>query len=120
MGYVEARHSARQDEGGQRLRQSEREDIARLGGRAQSRRDDVEIYVDANNGYYAKQAIGVARHLADYRVGWFEEPVLADDIAAWRLLRARSIFPCDRRARVHKYGFKELIAAGGVDIVQPT
>ncbi|TME99180.1 MAG: mandelate racemase/muconate lactonizing enzyme family protein [Chloroflexi bacterium] len=60
---------------------AEREDIRRLAAVRKAVGDDVEIYVDANNGYYAKQAIGMARHLADYDVKWFEEPVLADDIA---------------------------------------
>jgi len=69
--------------------------------------DDVEIYVDANNGYYAKQAIGVARHLADYRVGWFDEPVLADDIAGLTAIaRAIDIPVATGEARVHQVGSK--------------
>src|SRR5437588_10445817 len=39
---------------------AEREDIRRLAAVRKAVGDDVEIYVDANNGYYAKQAIGMA------------------------------------------------------------
>ena len=42
--------------------------------------DDIELYIDANNGYTAKQAIGLGRRFEEYGIGWYEEPVLADDI----------------------------------------
>jgi L-alanine-DL-glutamate epimerase-like enolase superfamily enzyme len=99
---------------------AEREDIQRLAAVRKAVGDDVEIYVDANNGYYAKQAIGVARHLADYDVKWFEEPVLADDIAGLAAIaRAIDIPVATGEHEYTRYGFKELIAAGGADIVQP-
>jgi len=52
--------------------------------------DDVEIYVDANNGFYAKQAIGFARRMAEYDVRWFEEPVLLTTSPDWQPI-ARAI-----------------------------
>ena len=36
--------------------------------------------MEANNGYYVKQAIYMAKSSEEHRVGQFEEPVLADDI----------------------------------------
>jgi L-alanine-DL-glutamate epimerase-like enolase superfamily enzyme len=99
---------------------SEREDVLRLEAVRKAVGDDVEIYVDANNGYYAKQAIGMARHLADYDVKWFEEPVLADDIAGLAAIaRAIDIPVATGEHEYTRYGFKELIAQGGADIVQP-
>ena len=59
---------------------NEAEDIRRLAAVRKAAGDDVEIYVDANNGYYAKQAIRISRIFEDFDVKWFEEPVFADDI----------------------------------------
>jgi len=99
---------------------AEAEDVKRLESVRKAVGDDVEIYVDANNGYYAKQAIGMARHLADYDVKWFEEPVLADDIAGLAAIaRAIDIPVATGEHEYTRYGFKELIAQGGADIVQP-
>src|SRR2546423_2311430 len=99
---------------------SEAEDVRRLAAVRKAVGDDVEIYVDANNGYYAKQAIRMARYLAEYRVGWFEEPVLADDIAGLAAIaRAIEIPVATGEHEYTRYGFKELIAQGGADIVQP-
>jgi L-alanine-DL-glutamate epimerase-like enolase superfamily enzyme len=99
---------------------NEAEDVRRVAAVRKAVGDDVEIYVDANNGYYAKQAIGVAPRLAEYGVGWFEEPVLADDIAGLAAIaRSISIPVATGEHEYTKYGFKELISQGGADIVQP-
>ena len=37
--------------------------------------DDVEVFVDANGGYTAHQAVRVGRRLDELGVTWFEEPV---------------------------------------------
>jgi len=99
---------------------NEAEDLRRVAAVRKAVGDDVEIYVDANNGFYAKQAIGIAPRLADLGVGWFEEPVLADDIAGLAAIaRAITIPVATGEHEYTKYGFKELIAQGGADIVQP-
>ena len=99
---------------------AEAEDLRRLAAVRKAVGDDVEIYVDANNGFYAKQAIGFARRMADYDVRWFEEPVLADDIAGLATIaRAIDIPVATGEHEYTKYGFKALIEAGGADIVQP-
>jgi L-alanine-DL-glutamate epimerase-like enolase superfamily enzyme len=99
---------------------SEIEDLQRLKAVRKAVGDSVEIYVDANNGFYAKQAIGFARRMQEFNVGWFEEPVLADDIAGLAAIaRAIDIPVATGEHEYTKFGFKELIAAGGADIVQP-
>jgi L-alanine-DL-glutamate epimerase-like enolase superfamily enzyme len=99
---------------------AEDEDLRRLAAVRKAVGDDVEIYVDANNGFYAKQAIGFARRMANYDVRWFEEPVLADDVAGLAAVaRAIDIPVATGEHEYTKYGFKELISQGGADIVQP-
>ena len=100
--------------------QSEREDIQRLEAVRRAVGDDVAIYVDANNGYYPKQAIYMAKEFERYQVGWFEEPVLADDIDGLARVSATTSIPVATGEHEYtKYGFKELISRGGADIVQP-
>ncbi|MGH2461524.1 MAG: mandelate racemase/muconate lactonizing enzyme family protein [Chloroflexota bacterium] len=99
---------------------AEREDVRRLAAVRKAVGDDVEILIDANNGYYAKQAIAMAREFEQYRVGWLEEPVLADDIEGLAAIaRATAIPIATGEHEYTKYGFKDLIARGGADIVQP-
>ena len=98
----------------------EREDIERLAAVRDAVGDDIEIYVDANNGYYAKQAIYMGKAFEEYRVGWFEEPVLADDIDGLAAVaKAIDIPVATGEHEYTKYGFKDLIAREGADIVQP-
>ena len=82
--------------------------------------DDVAVYIDANNGYYPKQAIYMAREFEQLQVGWFEEPTLADDVPGLaEIRRAINIPVASGEHEYTKYGFRELIAGGGVDIAQP-
>lgn len=100
--------------------QSEQEDVRRLAAVRKTVGDDVEIYIDANNGYYAKQAIRMAKRFEDFNVGWFEEPVLADDIDGLAAVaRATPIPVATGEHEYTKFGFKDLIARGGADVVQP-
>ena len=100
--------------------QKEQEDIRRLAAVREAVGGEIEIFIDANNGYYAKQAIRMAKAFEPYRVGWFEEPVLADDIEGLAAVaRATDIAIATGEHEYTKFGFRELIARGGADIVQP-
>ena len=99
---------------------SEREDIERLSAVREAVGDDVEIYVDANNGYYAKQAIKMSQIFEQFDVAWFEEPVLADDIPGLAQVSQATTIPVATGEHEYtKYGFRDLLLAGAVDIVQP-
>ncbi|MCL4535018.1 MAG: mandelate racemase/muconate lactonizing enzyme family protein [Bacteroidetes bacterium] len=120
MGYVEQGIPRVKMKVGKDFGQAEREDVHRLAAVRKALGDDVEIYIDANNGYYAKQAIYMAREFAQYNVGWFEEPVLADDIDGLAAVAAAIDIPVATGEHEYtKYGFKDLITRGGADIVQP-
>ena len=120
MGWVDQGIKRVKIKVGKDFGQSEREDIQRLEAVRRAVGDDVAIYIDANNGYYPKQAIYMAKEFERYQVGWFEEPVLADDIDGLaRVADATSIPVATGEHEYTKYGFRELISRGGADIVQP-
>lgn len=80
---------------------------------------DVELYVDANGGYSAKQAIRVMRDAHDLDIRWFEEPVSSDDLAGLRHVRGR----VEADVTAGEYGtdiyyFRRMCAAGAVDCLQ--
>src|SRR5579884_2658990 len=60
-GYVERGYRSVKMKVGKDFGKSEREDVRRLAAVRKAVGDDVEVLIDANNGYYAKQAIGMAR-----------------------------------------------------------
>ncbi|MBI4219404.1 MAG: mandelate racemase/muconate lactonizing enzyme family protein [Chloroflexi bacterium] len=120
MGYVERGFSRIKMKVAKDFGQSEAEDIARLRAVRKAAGESVEVYVDANNGYYAKQAIRMSKAFEDSNVGWFEEPVIADDIEGLAAVSKATTIPVATGEHEYtKFGFKELIARGGADIVQP-
>ncbi|MFE6281851.1 enolase C-terminal domain-like protein [Streptomyces sp. NPDC057877] len=94
-------------------------DLARIRAARQVIGDDAELYVDAGGAYTRKQAVRVGRTLAEYGVGWFEEPVSSDDLTGLRLVRDALV--CDVTAGEYGYDlpyFGRMIAAGAVDCLQ--
>ncbi len=80
---------------------------------------DVEVFVDANGGYQAMQAVRVARRLEELGVTWFEEPVSSEDHLGLRRVREST----DVDVAAGEYGdslgyFAHLLAADTVDCVQ--
>ena len=99
---------------------AEEEDIRRVAAVRKAVGDDITIYIDANNGYYAKQAIALAPRFEEYNVAFFEEPVLADDIEGLAAVKQASKIPVATGEHEYtKYGFKELLTRGAADILQP-
>ncbi|MBY8887243.1 mandelate racemase [Streptomyces sp. PTM05] len=98
---------------------AENRDRKRISDARNSVGDDVELYVDANGGYTAKQAVRLAAHLDSEGVTWFEEPVSSDDLAG--LARVRAVAHADVTAGEYGYTlpyFHHMLAAGAVDCLQ--
>ena len=120
VGYVEQGIKRVKMKVGKDFGKSEREDIERVAAVRKAVGNDVALYIDANNGYYPKQAVYMAKEFEQHQVGWFEEPVLADDVQGLaEVRRAIDIPVASGEHEYTKYGFRELISRGGVDIVQP-
>jgi L-alanine-DL-glutamate epimerase-like enolase superfamily enzyme len=98
---------------------SERRDLSRVALARSVIGPDTELYVDANGGYTAGQAVRVARELAHYGVTWFEEPVSSDDLAGLAAIR-QQVTP-DVAAGEYSFTLADsaaLISAGAVDCLQ--
>ena len=79
----------------------------------------AELYVDANGGYTRKQAVRMARAMAESQVSWFEEPVSSDDLDGLREVRDQ----VDPDVTAGEYGydlpyFARMVGAQAVDCLQ--
>ena len=94
-------------------------DLARIAFARHVIGPDVELYVDANGGYHRKQAVRMARAMADHDVTWFEEPVSSDDLDGLREVRDQ-VTP-DVTAGEYGYDlvyFARMVDAQAVDCLQ--
>jgi L-alanine-DL-glutamate epimerase-like enolase superfamily enzyme len=94
-------------------------DLARIAFARQVIGPDAELYVDANGGYTRKQAVRMARAMAEADVTWFEEPVSSDDLDGLREVRDQ-VTP-DVAAGEYGYDlpyFARMVDAQAVDCLQ--
>ena len=78
----------------------------------------VHLLVDANNAYYAHEAIRIAAQIEQYDVYWFEEPVAPDDYAGHaRVARATSIPIATGENEYTRYGFRDIITHQAASIL---
>jgi L-alanine-DL-glutamate epimerase-like enolase superfamily enzyme len=81
---------------------------------------DVDIMLDVNSAYDASTAIKVGRQLEDEDITWLEEPVPPDDLEGYRRVRENQGIPVAAgESEFGVFGFRELIARGAIDILQP-
>jgi L-alanine-DL-glutamate epimerase-like enolase superfamily enzyme len=84
--------------------------------------DRVTILIDAGHGYVAdaQRAIDVARGLEELGVFWLEEPFLPDEYEAYaELADTVEIRVAAGEQDTTRWGFRELIERGKVDLIQP-
>ena len=84
--------------------------------------DGVEIMIDAGHGYEADAAtaIDVGRELERLGCYWLEEPFLPDEYEAYaELADAVDIPVAAGEQDATRWGFRELIERGHVDLIQP-
>lgn len=96
------------------------EDMQRVRAIREAVGDGTTLLVDANHAYNAATAIRAGRGLEAYGVRWFEEPVPPEDRDGYRLVRQSVNIPiAGGEAEYTRYGFRDLIGGGCVDIAQP-
>jgi L-alanine-DL-glutamate epimerase-like enolase superfamily enzyme len=119
-GWVEKDHIPRvKIKIGESWGSNARRDLARVALAREIIGPDAELYVDANGGYTAGQAVRVAGWMAQYGVSWFEEPVSSQDLAG--LAAVRQAIAADVAAGEYSWSLADsarLIDAGAVDCLQ--
>ena len=82
--------------------------------------DDMRLMIDANHGYTVTEAIRLGKAAADYDIDWFEEPVVPEQLSAYRAVRAGQPIPVAGGETWHtRYGMWPVIESRAVDILQP-
>jgi len=98
-----------------------KEEVERLRTLRRTVGDDVEILVDANCAWndltYARK---IMRAFEEYRIGWFEEPVLPDNFRGGAELAAMFETPsATGEEECTRWGFRDLIEHRAADVLQP-
>jgi L-rhamnonate dehydratase len=104
------------------LGQDADQDVALAAAAREAGGADVDILIDAGLGYGndVERATRVARGLEELGVGWLEEPFEPDEYEAYAALADEVEIPVAAGEQdATRWGFRELIERGHVDIVQP-
>ncbi len=95
------------------------EDRERLKAVREAVGDDYDIMVDANQGFSLSESIRRAAMLEQFDIGWFEEPMPADDVAAHAHLAKHTSVPVAVGESLYSISqFKDYLHAGAASIVQ--
>jgi L-alanine-DL-glutamate epimerase-like enolase superfamily enzyme len=83
--------------------------------------DTVQLMIDANGAYTAKQALQKANEILQYNVTWFEEPVSSDNLEGLNFIREHA--PTQINIAAGEYGynlpyFDAMLHAKAVDVLQ--
>lgn len=80
----------------------------------------VTLMIDTNHAYGVADAIRLGRALERFDLRWYEEPVTQEDLAGYREVRQAVGCPvAGGENEFTLFGFRDLIGARAVDIVQP-
>lgn len=82
--------------------------------------DSFTLFADANHAYNASSAIAMGRTLEETGFQFFEEPVPPEDREGYaRVHNMLSIPLAGGEAEYTRYGYRDFIESGCVDIIQP-
>ena len=81
---------------------------------------DVEILIDAHGNFDVPTAVRLANRLAEYRIGWFEEPVPPENIDALRHVKEQVSVPiCVGERLISRYEFRPILEGGLASYLMP-
>jgi D-galactarolactone cycloisomerase len=103
-----------------RLGKNEAYDVAAARAVRRAIGERHELIVDASMRYDLATAIRIGKVLEDLRVYWYEEPFEPEDIDSYVALRKETKLPVAAGENdFGVQGFREMLRAGALDIVQP-
>lgn len=95
------------------------EDVARIAAVREALGPGFEVFTDANQAFNVDQAIRRAQRYEAVDIGWFEEPLPADDIDGHvRLSRSTTIPIAIGESLYSSSHFREYLQRGGCSVVQ--
>jgi L-alanine-DL-glutamate epimerase-like enolase superfamily enzyme len=95
------------------------EDVKRLGALRAALGADFEILTDANQAFNVDEAIRRARHYEAADIGWFEEPLPADDVEGHVRLSQSTTIPIAVGESLYGLShFRDYLQRGACSIVQ--
>lgn len=81
---------------------------------------DLRLMIDANHGYDVLEAVELGKRAARFGIDWFEEPVVPEQLDAYRAVRAGQPIPVAGGETWHgRFAMLEPIASRCVDVIQP-
>ena len=96
------------------------EDVALIRAVRKAIGPSIGLMLDANHGFDALEAIALGRAVADLDIGWFEEPVVPDDLDSYvEVRRGQPIPVAGGECEFTRWGFREVFMRRAIDIVQP-
>jgi galactonate dehydratase len=94
--------------------------VERIGAVHDATEGKVGIAVDFHGRVHRSIARSLMKELEPYRLLFVEEPVLPENMEALTEIRRHSTVPIATGERIYtRWGFKELLHGGAVDIIQP-
>ena len=95
------------------------EDARRLAAVREAVGPAYEILTDGNQGFTLSESIRRARMLEEYDIGWFEEPLPADDVCGHAELARSTSVPIAVGESLYSLSqFKDYLHAGAASVVQ--
>lgn len=80
----------------------------------------IGLMLDANHGFDAIEAVELGRRVAHLDIGWFEEPVVPDDLGSYTAVRQGQPIPvAGGECEFTRWGFREVVTRRAMDIIQP-
>ncbi|MEM9157470.1 MAG: mandelate racemase/muconate lactonizing enzyme family protein [Verrucomicrobiota bacterium] len=96
------------------------EDVKRVAAIREAIGENLYLMVDANKAYSARTAIELGNRLADLDIHWFEEPVMATDVEAYREVKAGQPIPISGGEVLrNRFETRDLLVNRALDIIQP-
>src|SRR3989442_844985 len=78
----------------------------------------IGLMLDANHGYDVSEAIALGRKVADCEIGWFEEPVVPEDLDGYvEVRRGQPIPVAGGETWFTRWNFRDVLTARSLDII---
>ena len=80
----------------------------------------VGLMLDANHGYDVVEAVALGRRVAQFDIGWLEEPVVPDELTSYEEVRRGQPIPvAGGECEFTRWGFRDILVRRAIDILQP-